>query len=352
MFSVKFLDKNKNSLTVINTFFDVRIRNVLWETSTAQFTIPYNDETISKLKKNVRKVWNIVEIRANIEGGRQIFVGKIRKTKITGLYMTFDCIDLVSFYRSFAEKNKMLWSQFIQTTAESVNVRYEYCPYYHEDTASIVHCPSYGGVVVNEYNPNYKGTIAWMVSYYHNLRGITEFDIWYNGDMREIESKLKGPWDYSFFDIMMYLQWYYDVFWRANWYYMDIIGTFNEIQPGILKYDYTDVIWSDIIDFEWEESLDALLKNNTTDDYPSITVEDPERYKYKVGNKKAIQINTQLDEGTTGYVWMITEIEIKATATKVEWTIKVDNTLRKRTKVNLKYVLENLHNRVIDGNRG
>jgi len=118
---------------------------------------------------------------------------------------------------------------------------------------------------------------------------------------------------------MKYLEDKFDVFWRSNWYQLDIIWTFDEIQPWLRKYDYQDAVGSYVIDFDWEESLDSQLKNEGVDEYPAIKVEDPEWYKYRVGNKKAIQINTQLEWWSTWYVGMITEIDIKATATKVVW---------------------------------
>lgn len=349
MISIKFLDKDKNSLTVIDSFFDIRVKNKLSDTSTAQFTIPYNTETISKLKKNVRKVWNIVEIWVNLKWGWNIFTWIIRKTTIQGQYIVFDCLDLVSYYKSFAQENKKFWSywKYSPWYPMSWRTRYEPCPYYDESISSIEHCWTwYTDTTTTEYNENYKWQINNMVTYYHNLRGINLFEIGKNETTDYIETDFKEK-EKSFFDIIDNLAKNHWITRRANWYNLDIIWVFDEIQKWLRKYDYTDVIWSDIYDFKRIESLDSLLLNDKTDNYPSIEIEEPERYKYKVWQKKAIQINTQLDEWLTWYVWIITEINLKAEATKVIWKIKVDNEPRQKTDESLRGVLENLHNRVI-----
>lgn len=303
MISIKFLDENKNNLTVINTFFDIRVKNKLSDTSTSQFTIPYNTETVNKLKSNVRKVWNIVEIRINLEWWWNVFTGIIRKTTITWLYIVFDCIDLVSYYRSFSKQ--------------------EYNRTWYNQTKQ-----------VNDFIIEALGNYS-----------IDKFTIWKNNNTDTININLDK--EKTFFDVMDYLKKEHNITRRSNWYNLDVIWVFDEIQKWLWKYDYTDIIWSDIYDFKRIESLDSLLLNDKTDNYPSINIEEPKRYKYKVWQKKAIQINTQLDWGLAWYVWIITEINLKAEATKVVGTIKVDNKPRQKTDEALRGVLENLHNRVI-----
>jgi len=348
MISIKFLDKNKNSLTVITSFFDVRINNKLSDTCTAQFTIPYNSETISKLKENVRKVWNIVEIRANIDWWRQIFVWVIRQTTITWQYVVFDCIDLISYYRQYSWKKFWFWSLHRVYYSEWYNERKEPCPFI-DNNKNIIHCDTNGNpnYIINEWKANAQSIKLYKYfEYLFDIYWITLFELWTIWENYLTTNILNKS--YTFFDMLDYLKQYKDIYYRANWYKLDIIWTFDEIQPWLWKYDYTDVIWSDVIDFKRKESLDSLLQNDKTDNYPSIELEDKEWYKYKVWQKKAIQIHTQLDWWNTWYIWYITEINIKAEATKVIGTIKVDEKPRKRTDESLRWVLEKLHKRVIN----
>lgn len=349
MISIKFLDKTKKSLTVITSFFDVRISNKLAETSTAQFTIPHNQETIYKLKNNVRQVGNIVEVRANLNTWRNVFTWIIRKTTISWQYVKFDCIDLVSYHRSFAEKNKIFWSyrSYSPPYPKTGRTRRETCPHFVEWTWMVSCIPWRNYTTTTEYNANYKGQVNNAINYFHNLYWIDLFSIGDNNTTKYIETPFKEK-PTSFFDFMNYLKQYHDVYWRSNWYNMDIIWDFDEILPWLWKYDYTDIIGSDVVGFKRIESLDSILQNNKTDNYPTIEIEDKERYKYKVWQKKAIQIYTQLDWGNTWYIGYITEINIKAEATKVVGTIKVEEEPRKRTDESLRGVLENLHKRVIE----
>jgi len=302
MISIKIKDFNKNSLTVLTSFWKLDFVNEVWKFSKLNISFPYDNENILKLTANNRKIWNTINVifPKNWEE-KLLFEWIIVKVVLSWKIIEVECLDYTGWTRDW-ESNRAITSDLV-------------------------------------YNLPTNQIVSSLYSYFQ-WKYPLPFEIWINNDTT-VRNITFEAW-LTFYDCLVRLYEDYNVIRRCK-QKLDIWSIW-EMKLWLRKYDNNDRFWSDIIDFDREDSLYQLQKNNTLKPYPMIQLDTDkiDRWNYEVWDKKTVQIRTSLEWWAIWFIWMVKKIDIKAKNTKLEAKIEIADEYSKEVSSSFEKVMQEL----------
>jgi len=306
MISIVLRDFDKNNLTTISSFFKMEFIEEMGVGSRLQITLPYDEENIIKLTENNRKTGNTIKISFSREWNEHIlFEWIIAKVNLSWKLIEIEALDYIWRTKAREENRKLLSDKT-----------------YSNQTVS--------SIITDLYS------IFWSQ---YDL----PFEIWLNNDTTLIS--ISFPSWKTFFDCLTQL--YADN--KVNWRCQEKLDVwdFGILKAGLWKYDNEDRNWSLIIDFDWEDSIYQLQKNNTQNPYPKIELDTDkiDWWNYKLWDKKSVQIRTSLEWWEIGFVWVVKKISIKALATKLQAKMEISDEFSQEVNSWFDAIMRELHSR-------